>query len=156
MVTVTTQINNLEAAKALAAQIQKPAQPRALRPSDAALLEKIEAGTSIALIWKDARGRLQVIFEGEAVSPERYLKAEANTVTGKAINPHRESLSSLGRGGEVYIISQDGEERFHCNLWSQCQLDADVQHIFEPHINCLFVRSATPLEKKLWLSGEAA
>lgn len=152
----TVTINNLEAAKAFAAQIQRPAQPQALRPSDAALLQKIEAGTSIALIWKDARGRLQVIFEGEPVSPERYAKAAANTRAGKAINPHRESLSGFGRGGEVYIISQDGEERFHANLWSQCQLDADVQHIFEPHVNCLFVRSATPIEKKLWLEGEAA
>jgi hypothetical protein len=153
MGTVTT-INNLEAAKALAATIQKPAQPVELKPQYQRWLSELEAGTSPALLWKDARGRVQIIFEGESHCPERYASAMKNTFQGRALNPYILSLDDLGYGGQLWLINQDGEERYHCNLWSADQIDADAQSAFEPFLNCSYVREANHIEKKVWLSGE--
>jgi hypothetical protein len=152
----TVTINNLEAAKALAAQIQKPAQPVVLSPRYQELISELEAGSYSALLWKDLRGRVQIIFQGPEYSPENYALAKANTLNGKPIRPFRKSLGDLGYFGRVWIISQNGEERYHCNLWSGDQIDADAQSAFEPFLNCTYVREATPLEVKLWLEGEAA
>jgi len=155
MGTVTNPLNTLQAARALAATLQKPSQPVALSPRYAALLAQIEAGTSSALLWKDARGRIQIIHECANLSPAEYEKARLNTCGGRRIFSHQRSLDDLGYGGSVWIISQNGSERFHCNLWSADQIDADAQWVFEPHLNCLYVREATSIEKKMWISGEA-